>query len=67
METAGLSERSVGELRAPEFQAIIYVDFDDGRMFPLLENYPKCLLPVMNRELLAFQLDLLSKSGVLGL
>ena len=57
---------SLGPLRSPEFQAVIIVDYDDGRLFPLTEGCPKCLLPIANRRLLAYQLDLLSKSGAVG-
>ena len=42
---------------------VIIIDYDDGRMFPLTEEIPKCLLPVANRPLLGFQLDMLAKSG----
>ncbi len=54
------------DLRSPEYQAVIVVDYDDGRMFPLTESIPKCLLPIANRKLLAYQLDMLSKSNVIG-
>jgi CTP:phosphocholine cytidylyltransferase-like protein len=50
----------------PEFQVVLIVDYDDGRMFPLTEGCPKCLLPVANRRLLSFQLDMLHKSGAAG-
>jgi len=55
------------EQRAVELQAIIIVEQDDGRMYPIVhsEAIPKCLLPIANRELLAYQLDVLAKSGVL--
>ena len=55
------------EQRAAELQAIIIVEHDDGRLYPIVhsEHLPKCLLRVANRELLAYQLDLLAKSGVL--
>lgn len=46
-------------------QVIIVVDYDDGRMFPITEEIPKCLLPIANRPILAYQLDLLEKSGAL--
>ena len=55
-----------GVTRCPEYQAVIIVEPDDGRLFPLTEGCPKCLLPIANRRLLAFQLDLLSKSCALG-
>ena len=55
---------NLGVSRNPEYQALIIVDYDDGRLFPLTDGtYPKCLLPVANRKLLAYQLDLLAKSG----
>jgi hypothetical protein len=57
---------ALGPTRFPEYQAVIIVDNDDGRLFPLTEGCPKCLLPIANRRLLAYQLDLLSKSGALG-
>eukprot|EP00596_Hydrurales_sp_CCMP1899_P006853 CAMPEP_0119040746 /NCGR_PEP_ID=MMETSP1177-20130426/10741_1 /TAXON_ID=2985 /ORGANISM="Ochromonas sp, Strain CCMP1899" /LENGTH=392 /DNA_ID=CAMNT_0007006067 /DNA_START=122 /DNA_END=1299 /DNA_ORIENTATION=- len=56
---------SLGPSRFPEYQAVLVVELDDGRLFPLTEGCPKCLLPLANRKLLAYQLDLLSKSGVL--
>ena len=49
-----------------EYQVIVIVDFDDGRLFPMTEELPKCLLPVMNRPLLLYQLDLLKKSQAKG-
>lgn len=52
--------------RGAEFQVIIVVDGEDGRMFPLTENYPRCLLPVGNRKLLSYQLDMLNMSGASG-
>ena len=54
-------------VRSPEYQAVLIVDYDDGRMFPLTEDIPKCLLPVGNRKLLSYQLDMLAKSGVAGI
>ena len=45
-------------------QAVIVIESDDGRLYPLLENYPKSLLPLANRKLLSFQLDTLFCSGV---
>jgi NDP-sugar pyrophosphorylase family protein len=49
-----------------DIQVVVIVDFDDGRLFPLTEESPKCLLPIANRKLLAYQLDLLKKSGAKG-
>ena len=54
------------EMRHPEYQVVIIVDFDDGRLYPLTEQTPKCLLPIANKKLLAYQLDMLTKSGVTG-
>lgn len=53
------------DVRSPDFQAVIVVDYDN-RLFPLTETIPTCLLPVANRKLLAYQLDMLAKSGVAG-
>lgn len=63
MDTIG---NDYNELRSPEYQAVIIVDHNDGRLFPLTENVPTCLLPIANRKLLAYQLDMLSKSNVVG-
>lgn len=51
---------------APQYQAVIIVEYDDGRMFPLADEIPKCLLPVGNRRLLSYQLDMLTMSGLAG-
>ena len=53
------------ESRKPLFQAVVLCDLDDGRMYPLVDDSPKCLLPLANRKLLAYQLDVLAKSGVM--
>lgn len=55
---------TLAESRHCTFQAVVMVEMDDGRMYPLVDNSPKCLLPVANRKLLAYQLDMLAKSGV---
>ena len=49
-----------------EFQVVIIIEYDDGRMFPLTEVNPKCLLPLANKQLLTYQLDMLEKSGATG-
>lgn len=54
------------ELRSPEFQVVIIMDHDDGRMFPLTEGCPRGLLPIGNRKLLSYQLDMIEHSGGLG-
>ena len=52
-------------IRPPEYQAVLIIDNeDDGPLFPLTE--PKCLLPICNKRLLAYQLDTLIQSGVAG-
>lgn len=57
----------LSEARAPDFQTVIVVDLDDGRLFPLTEDgMPRCLLPVANRPLLAYQLDALRKFRAVG-
>ena len=53
--------------RNPEFQVVLIVECDDGRLFPLTEGNPRCLLPVANRKLLSYQLDLLHKSSASGI
>jgi len=55
------------EERTAEYQVVIIVDYDDGRMFPLTEEIPKCLLPVCNKPVLSFHLDTLEKSGAEGI
>eukprot|EP01038_Epipyxis_sp_PR26KG_P017546 gene17546-24348_t len=57
---------NISESRYPDYQVVIVVDYDDGRMFPITnEDTPKCLLPIANKRLLAYQLDMLVKSGVI--
>lgn len=51
-------------LRAPEYQVVLIIEYDDGRMFPLTETTPKCLLPIANKPLLAYQLDMFTRSGI---
>lgn len=56
---------NVSDARHAEWQCVLIIEFDDGRMYPLVdESAPKCLLPIANRKLLAFQLDMIAKSGV---
>lgn len=49
--------------RSFSYQVIIVVTYDDGRLFPLTEDSPKCLLPIANRPLLSYQLDVIKQSG----
>ena len=47
-----------------EFQAVLLASISDGDgLFPLTEQLPTALLPVANRPLLSFQLELLARSG----
>lgn len=48
-----------------EFQAVVLASISDaeGGLFPLTEELPTALLPVANRPLLSFQLELLARSG----
>ena len=62
----GSAETLLGEVRGPDYQVVLIIDNDDGRMFPLTEEIPKCLLPIANRPLLSYQLELLSKYGAAG-
>ena len=56
---------NVSDQRIPDYQVVLIVEYDDGRMYPLVDSSePKCLLPVANRKLLAYQLDMIAKSGV---
>jgi translation initiation factor eIF-2B subunit epsilon len=54
------------QVRDPEYQVVLIVDIDDGRMYPLTEDRPKCLLPIANRKLLSYQLDMLAQSGIIS-
>jgi choline kinase len=49
-----------------EFQVVILPGGAGRRMFPLIEDTPKCLLPVANRPLLSYQLELLERVGFKG-
>ena len=48
-----------------EFQVIVIVEDDDGRLFPLTQDVPKCLLPIGRRPMLAYTLDTIRNSGAL--
>eukprot|EP00742_Colponemidia_sp_Colp-10_P004043 GILJ01004313.1.p1 GENE.GILJ01004313.1~~GILJ01004313.1.p1 ORF type:complete len:431 (-),score=66.67 GILJ01004313.1:51-1343(-) len=48
---------------AVEFQAVILAGGEGARLYPLAEDIPKSLLPIANRPLLSFQLELLERSG----
>ena len=49
-----------------EMNLILFSNLSLWRRYPLTEDCPKCLLPVANRKLLSYQLDMLNKSGTLG-
>lgn len=46
-----------------EFQAVLLAGGRCARMFPLTEKCPKALLPVANRPVIDYGLDLLEKAG----
>ena len=62
-EYIGLRYRMEARSRPSEFQVIIALDTDDGRLFPLTENSPLCLLKICNIPLLRLQLNSLEKFG----
>ena len=46
-----------------EFQAVVLASVSDGDgLYPLTEELPQALLPVANRPLISFQLELLERS-----
>eukprot|EP00698_Gefionella_okellyi_P018290 TRINITY_DN5467_c0_g1_i2.p1 TRINITY_DN5467_c0_g1~~TRINITY_DN5467_c0_g1_i2.p1 ORF type:complete len:385 (-),score=57.18 TRINITY_DN5467_c0_g1_i2:197-1351(-) len=45
------------------FQAVILAAVTGDLLYPLTPDIPQCLLPVANRPLLSFQLDMLEKAG----
>ena len=46
-----------------EFAAVVMAIDEGPDLFPLSEDIPPCLLPVNNRPILSFQLELLQHSG----
>lgn len=50
-------------MKAPEFQAIIMAGGLGARLSPFTSSLPKPLLPIANKPLLAYQLELLQSSG----
>ena len=50
--------------RNAEFQVVIVIDVEDGRLSPLTNAIPRALLPIANKKLLSYQLDMLVSSGV---
>ena len=50
-----------------EFQVIIFAGGAGNRMYPLTEGIPKNMLPVSNRPLISYQLELLERVGISGM
>ena len=56
--------RNPAAKRVQEFQAVILTESCDGDgLYPLTERTPPALLPVANRPLLSFQLELLERAA----
>ena len=49
-----------------EFHAVVLAGGRCARMYPLTEKCPKALLPVANRPVIDYCLDLLEKAGFSG-
>lgn len=47
-------------------QAVVLACEDGARLYPLTQDYPAALLPVLNKPLLQYQLELLEKAGYTG-
>mmetsp|Transcript_43745 Transcript_43745/g.50309 ORF Transcript_43745/g.50309 Transcript_43745/m.50309 type:complete len:452 (+) Transcript_43745:151-1506(+) len=45
-----------------EFQVVLLAGGDGQRLYPLVDDIPKCLLPVGNKPLIAYQLEWLEKN-----
>ncbi len=63
MDPSSASSNGGGGGVRVEFQAVILAGGAGNRLYPLSEGVPKCLLPIANRSLLAYQLELLERSG----
>lgn len=50
-----------------EFQVILFAGGAGNRMYPLTEGIPKNMLPVANRPLISYQLELLERVGISGM
>eukprot|EP01112_Ceratiomyxa_fruticulosa_P007279 TRINITY_DN1883_c0_g1_i1.p1 TRINITY_DN1883_c0_g1~~TRINITY_DN1883_c0_g1_i1.p1 ORF type:complete len:506 (-),score=62.37 TRINITY_DN1883_c0_g1_i1:43-1560(-) len=48
---------------AQPLQVVLLAGGSGSTMYPLTEQIPKCLLPVANRPLISFQLELLERAG----
>jgi hypothetical protein len=60
-------ESTIKKKGGVSLQVILCVTYDDNRLLPLTEDSPICLLPIANRKLLGYQLDLLKQCGATGL
>lgn len=50
----------------PEFQAVIMAGGKGSRMPEVSSSRPKCLLPIGNKPLIWYPLQMLEKAGFLG-
>jgi translation initiation factor eIF-2B subunit gamma len=50
-------------LKTAEFQAVVMAGGFGNRMYPLTYGFPKCLLPIANRPLLLYPLEILERAG----
>ena len=66
MNNSDKSNETQSQQMKCEFQVVVIVEDDDGRLFPLTQDIPKCLLPIANRPLLAYTLDTIRNSGASG-
>ncbi len=49
-----------------DFQAVIFAGGKGSRMSQLLGGRPKCLLPIANKPMIAYPLELLVRSEIKG-
>jgi hypothetical protein len=59
-------ESTIKKKGGASLQVILCVTYDDNRLLPLTEDCPICLLPIANRKLLGYQLELLKQCGATG-
>eukprot|EP01103_Thecamoeba_quadrilineata_P017632 TRINITY_DN6339_c0_g1_i1.p1 TRINITY_DN6339_c0_g1~~TRINITY_DN6339_c0_g1_i1.p1 ORF type:complete len:426 (+),score=80.29 TRINITY_DN6339_c0_g1_i1:44-1321(+) len=48
----------------PDFQVILLSSGFSPQLYPIAEESPKCLLPIANRPLISYQLELLERAGL---
>ena len=54
--------------KGSSLQIILCVTYDDSnRLTPLTEDTPICLLPIVNKKLFGYQLEMLKQSGATGM